>query len=431
MKALIVEPGRVFRRVIGKCMSEAGINPDYAQTGAEAISMAKENTYDLACVALFLDDTTGPDLCIKIRALPNNENMPITMLTTEDSKTVQQNAMMSGITDVFPKNRLHEFSNYLYTLTFRISNESKLSGDVLFVDADVSKAQSIERLTEMGMDVCSVDNGIEALNLTTEKQFDLVIIDVLLAGEVSGMRLVRELRSANSGFEKAPVLALASDTDSARTIELLKSGVSDYLAKPVLVDELEVRARNLIIAKQLHDRVKEQQARLQSLAMTDQLTGLYNRHCLQQISTKYVSDALRHKTPLCLMVIDIDHFKLINDEHGHPIGDIVLFKVAKAIKESTRNEDLAVRYGGEEFLILLKNCELPEAVDKAENLRQRIEYLNPEGIELTSSFGVSILDQSNNQDFSSMLSTADEAVYKAKNEGRNQVVSIDPRKADK
>jgi diguanylate cyclase (GGDEF)-like protein len=157
------------------------------------------------------------------------------------------------------------------------------------------------------------------------------------------------------------------------------------------------------------------------MAMYDQLTGLYNRHYLFISANKKVARAKRHHEPVSLMMMDIDHFKDINDNYGHPVGDVVLQAVAKIISAQCREEDIAARFGGEEFVILYDHCDLKDAQVKAENYRLLIEEAKPEQITVTSSFGV-VQMKPEGEMVDDLIKRADLALYQAKENGRNQVV---------
>ncbi|WP_169335576.1 diguanylate cyclase [Dasania marina] len=169
--------------------------------------------------------------------------------------------------------------------------------------------------------------------------------------------------------------------------------------------------------------LKRKSHQYHGMAMRDQLTGLYNRHYLQEVSAQKLSLSLRYQHPLCLLMIDIDYFKDVNDTHGHIIGDKVLQKISKLLVEQSRSEDVVARFGGEEFVVLLDYCALGEAKEKAERIRKYVFALNPNGINVSVSIGVTELRAAESK-LSEMLARADLAVYQAKENGRNCVVVI-------
>jgi two-component system cell cycle response regulator len=163
--------------------------------------------------------------------------------------------------------------------------------------------------------------------------------------------------------------------------------------------------------------------------MTDQLTTCHNRHSLSEYAPKYFKDAIRYQHPLSIMILDLDHFKKINDEFGHTTGDVVLEEVGKLLMSICRQGDIVARIGGEEFLILLPHCNTVDAMDKAENVRALIEQTKPCDLTVTASIGIASLSKQYDEDFDKLYKAADKAVYLSKENGRNQV-SIDRKNAE-
>jgi diguanylate cyclase (GGDEF)-like protein len=174
--------------------------------------------------------------------------------------------------------------------------------------------------------------------------------------------------------------------------------------------------------KRLLERVEAQQAELRGLALTDQLTQLHNRHFLIDAAYLAMSEARRHKHPLSLLVVDVDRFKAINDNHGHQMGDAVLTQIAAILRQTTRGEDIVARFGGEEFVMVLPYCSLDDAAVKAEHLRAAIERARPSGLLVTVSIGLTSMENAADNTFDGMFKRADAALYRAKSEGRNRVV---------
>jgi two-component system cell cycle response regulator len=160
--------------------------------------------------------------------------------------------------------------------------------------------------------------------------------------------------------------------------------------------------------------------------MTDQLTTCHNRHSLSEYAPKYIKDAVRYNYPLSTLILDLDHFKKINDEFGHTTGDIVLAEIGKLLMATCRQGDIVSRIGGEEFLILLPHCNIIDAMHKAENIRSMIELAEPTDLKVTASIGIASLIKQHDEDFDKLYKAADNAVYFSKENGRNQVTA-DPQ----
>jgi two-component system cell cycle response regulator len=157
--------------------------------------------------------------------------------------------------------------------------------------------------------------------------------------------------------------------------------------------------------------------------MTDQLTTCHNRHSLSEYAPKYIKDSIRYKHPLSVMILDLDHFKHINDEFGHDTGDIVLSGIGKLLMTTCRQGDIVARIGGEEFMILLPYCTITDALNKAETLRAMIEMCKPGDLTVTASIGVAQLLEEHEESYKNLYKAADRAVYHSKENGRNQVTS--------
>jgi len=218
---------------------------------------------------------------------------------------------------------------------------------------------------------------------------------------------------------------MSSLVDTTRKVEILRNGANDFVFKPVVAEELRVRVGNLLTTQILMRRLEAQSQAMKDMAMRDQLTGLHNRHHLQAELPHTFAEADRQGMQPSLIIIDIDHFKQVNDTRGHDVGDMVLVEVANALSESVTQNDVLARFGGEEFVILLQQDTLDADLSRAESIRQTIEARNPAGIPLTISLGVAKRKQG--ETYKALFCRADEAVYRAKTGGRNRVeASLDP-----
>jgi two-component system cell cycle response regulator len=220
-----------------------------------------------------------------------------------------------------------------------------------------------------------------------------------------------------------PILAMTGFDDVSRRIELLRAGVSDYVIKPFIDEELVIRVRNHIMNKHLLDKIEQQQLHMQDIALKDGLTSLYNRHFLTEMAPKKINEAQRHSIPLSLILIDVDNFKSINDRYGHLQGDVVLNSIAEILLANCRQEDIAARLGGDEFLLMLSHCDIEGGYRKGEHLCDEISAKLKKDPRVTVSVGVSSLPPNLKCDFTKLFSAADEAVYKAKSEGKGRVES--------
>lgn len=254
--------------------------------------------------------------------------------------------------------------------------------------------------------------GAQCLELAARKPYpDLILLDIEMPG-MNGYEVCRCLKE-NPITSSIPVIFVTAHRDRESEEHGFSLGAVDYIIKPIHPAIVLARVSS-------HVTLKMQRDKLEYLALHDHLTGLYNRHYLLDVSQQKVARAIRYRQPLSLLMLDIDHFKKINDIYGHPTGDSILKQVAKCMSSLSRKDDVIARWGGEEFIILLDGCNSAEAFIKAQGIREAIEQLKPEGLNVTVSIGVGEFDKED--DLSPMLSRADIAMYQAKEQGRNRVI---------
>lgn len=239
---------------------------------------------------------------------------------------------------------------------------------VLVVD-DVKTNVLIMRqcLKEM-FQVWTADSGEECLRVAKQKP-DIILLDVLMPG-MDGYQVCRQLKADPETAEIPIIFVTAKDSDDDEQ-KGLEIGAVDYITKPIRPAIVRARVSTHIQLKQHSDKLK-------FMALHDQLTGLYNRHFLAERAAQSLSAMVRHQQELSIVMLDLDHFKKINDFNGHHIGDLVLQAVAKLLQDCFRKEDVVARMGGEEFVILME-CGLDIAREKTEDVRQQLARLNPMG----------------------------------------------------
>ncbi|HVU05768.1 MAG TPA: diguanylate cyclase [Polyangiaceae bacterium] len=291
-------------------------------------------------------------------------------------------------------------------------------------DERVSRRILEAQLTEWGYDVVSCGEGGRALTLLLQKDAPrLALVDWEMPG-LSGVDIVRLLR----GRSDAPYVyvVLCTGREGQRhLIDGLSAGADDYIRKPFDLQELEVRLRAGRRVVLLQDQLLEAHAELERRAMHDSLTTAKNRGAIVDTLTRELARARRTRRPTSVVLCDVDHFKRVNDEHGHPAGDAVLQELVRRVRLEVRTHDDVGRWGGEEFLVVLPECPAEEAVRVAERLRDSLARdpvpISLGEVQVTASFGVTGTDQGY-FDLNSIVSAADTALYSAKSRGRNRVV---------
>jgi len=284
---------------------------------------------------------------------------------------------------------------------------------ILIVDDVASNIEVLANVLKDDYQIKVAQSGAKALELALTYPIpDIILLDVEMP-DMDGFEVLKQLKNSKA-TQYIPVIFITSyDTTEEEEKGLLRGAV-DYIAKPIRPSIVKARIKT-------HLEIKSQRDALVYTSLHDQLTGLYNRYHLSEEGGRKFSRAQRTQEKLSVIILDIDHFKSVNDTYGHIIGDDVLVLTSRLLMKFKRNEDVVIRYGGEEFVIVLDNCGVADAKEKAENRRKSIEQLNPKGIAITSSFGVAEF-KSTHQSFEELLKEADKALYTAKAKGRNLVV---------
>jgi two-component system, cell cycle response regulator len=302
-------------------------------------------------------------------------------------------------------------------------------GKILVVDDDsAARREIIEILESVGYDVVEGENGHQALSLVRDESPHLVVMDVEMPG-MGGHEACRIIKG-NKGFGFIPILLVTAHDDVQTKVDGLELGADDYLVKPLNRLEMVARVTSMMRLKNLQDellaanqRLTEVNERLQELSMTDPLMKICNRLFFQKRINYEFQRADRYLTPLALLMADLDHFKQVNDSYGHPFGDVVLKKTAEVLESSVRQVDIVARYGGEELVIACPETNMKEAGIVAERIRSRIEKTDfAQGktkCNITLSIGVAVCPDKRIHNVDELLNRADEALYAAKQAGRN------------
>ncbi len=298
---------------------------------------------------------------------------------------------------------------------------------LLVEDNPVSRKIVEKTLVKAGHDVTTAGTGREALALFKKTFFPIVLTDWVMP-EVDGLELCRIIRNTSSeGY--VYILLLTARDSKDDIVTGLKAGADDYLNKPISPPELIARLNTGLRVLELEKSLKTANEEIRALSITDPLTGCLNRGYMNEHLPEEIKRSKRYNRPLVLIMCDIDHFKRVNDTYGHQAGDLVLTEFAKQIRKTLREDiDWVVRYGGEEFLVVLPETEFRGGCGTAERLRTTISMAELRArkhkIKITASFGVIGFDPAGADDkitMDDMIARADEYLYQAKAEGRNRV----------
>lgn len=436
---------------------EAKLRAEYfdvlgAYSGQEAIDLAAAEKPDIILLDVMMPGMDGFETCRKLKSNPETMHIPVVMVTALDQQADRVSGLEAGADDFLTKpvedlalfarvrslTRLKMMTDELRAryatgkdlgIVERIDPNADLGETRIFL-IDDNEDQASRLSAALSGENLQVDHEADpeiALGRARTGEFDLILVNLSIEA-MDPLRLCSTIRS----FEETrltPILAVVRHGDTRKLVRALDIGVNDYVTRPVDKNELMARVSTQLRRKQYVDQLRSSFQVSLEMAVTDQLTGLYNRRYLASHLSAMFDRAYWTGRPLAVMVLDIDHFKNINDNHGHDTGDRVLKEFAERISNSIRGIDLACRYGGEEFLIAMPDTDLSFAAVVAERLRQEIASgkfkLNNgrDELSVTVSIGLSSTENGPEDDSAQkLIKRADEALYEAKNGGRNRVI---------
>lgn len=298
-------------------------------------------------------------------------------------------------------------------------------------------------LQEQGHEVVCAETGALGMKMIKIEHPDLILLDLVLP-DISGREICRWAKM-NSDTQMIPIIILTSRADVKERVAGLQEGANDYITKPF--DDLELKARIAAVLREklLRDELQKKNTeyedllrKFEKMAVTDTVTGLYNRRRFDEVLTREFERFIRYEVPFSCLMIDVDHFKTINDTYGHDVGDVVLRGIAKTIQKQIRTVDTVARYGGDEFVVLLTQQKKEDAEKVAlriiKQLRQQtFEEIDKNGEKVTVSIGITSVPDPDLKNKEQVVHGADYALYKAKKKGRDcfQTASIkEARDAD-
>src|SRR5450432_990894 len=432
---------------------EAKLSAEYfevitAFNGLECLARMEEAVPDIVLLDVMMPGMDGFEVCRRIKSNPKTAHVPVVMVTALDQPSDRVAGLQAGADDFLTKpvddaalfarvRSLVRLKMMTDELRMRESTgqgmglvdpaetltENGQSGRILVIEDRAESVAWFSSALTPAHNVSSADTFEEALVRVKGGDFDLIVVSLGMRS-FDGLRLCSQLRSLPEG-RHVPILVVVSDGDRRKLAQALEMGVNDYLTRPVDKNELVARVRTQLRKKRYADRLRHNVQLSLEMAITDQLTGLHNRRYMSRHLDTLLANAKKNGRPLTFVIMDIDFFKHVNDTHGHDIGDEVLKEFATRIAANVRGIDLACRYGGEEFVVVMPDTDMSFAYSIAERLRQTMELTPipisraPHKISITASFGIaSSAGGDDNSD--KLLYRADQALYRAKREGRNR-----------
>ncbi len=425
-----------------------------AYSGPQALEVIAREHPDIVLLDVMMPGMDGFEVCSKIKSDPETAHIPVVMVTALDQPSDRVTGLEAGADDFLTKpvedlalfarvKSLVRLKIMMDELRNRETTSTALGWEedaqetlvdppledcsILVVDEQERVAQRIGKALEQFGEMTFIKGGDDVAERAREKNFDLIIVSLTMR-ETDGLRICSKLRS----FEETrhvPILVMVDDGNHNKLIRALEMGINDYVVRPVDRLEFVARVQTQLKRKRYADQLWENFHLSMQLATTDAVTGLYNRHYLTSHLDTQLSASQRYAKPLSVLMLDIDHFKRVNDSYGHAVGDRVLKEFATRVGRNIRGVDLAARYGGEEFVVMMPETHADWAFMIGDRLREEIantpfDVGAPTGpLDITVSIGVATSVEGMSP--SNLLEAADRALYAAKNGGRNKVIAAE------
>jgi len=409
---LIIDDSSFVLNVVEKALHKEipELTVHKAKSLFEANALLKINTYHAAVIDINLPDSRQGEAIDAV----TSKNIPAIVLTANIDESIREIVLQKNIVEFVAKSDPNNIS-YVAFITKRILNNYDTT--VLVVD-DFKSSRSfiVKQLQKLHLNVLEASSALEAIELLNrhEHNISMVLTDYDMP-DMDGLEFTFYLRQ-HYRKDVLSVIAISAISGQGLSTQFLKYGANDFLHKPFTIEELTVRINsNLELLEMFHEK--------KELASRDFLSGLYNRRYFIEHGHLIVKRAARYEYPVAVAIIDIDHFKRINDTHGHDSGDIAIQATANMLEECLRKSDLLARYGGEEFCMMMEDLTREQVEHVTEKIRHQFESFRLKMATDTIGFTVSIgVYYGDSGSLESMIKIADEALYTAKETGRNKVV---------
>jgi two-component system cell cycle response regulator len=444
-RVLVVDDIEQNRKLLSDKLRNEYFHVITAVDGEDAIDKALAEEPDVILMDIMMPRLNGIDACRRLKTDPRTEHIPIVLVTALNEREDRLRGLGAGADDFLTKpvndlqllSRVRALTKYkmvadelrkreasgkrMGAVDMAAQGRASEPARILVVDENERQARRICRYLE-GLHRPISHSEANQLGISGS-MVDLLIVS-LSNEKLDGLKLCAYFRSLESTRD-LPILVVSEPDDEKRAVRALDLGASDIVIKPIDSEELLARVKTQVRKKRYLDALRARLDQSMELAVTDQLTGLHNRRYMRVQLESYVKRANMGGAPVSILLCDIDHFKKINDIHGHAAGDDVLREFGRRLRENIRPMDLACRYGGEEFVVIMPETTQAHAQEAGERIRQIIaETTFPiargDELKVTMSGGVSTIIPSEDT-MDALLKRADDALYRAKSTGRNKV----------
>jgi two-component system cell cycle response regulator len=434
---------------------EARLTAEYydvvtANSGAQALAICQEQDIDIVLLDVMMPEMDGFEVCRRLKVDPKTHHVPVLMITALDQTSDRVQGLDAGADDFLSKPvddtqllarvkslvRLKSLTDELRAraqTSQQIAAEDALQamnsisskdGSILIVDTDRRHAERIAAYLQTEHRVDILTEPMDAVFQVAGGSYELALVSMNLT-DFDPLRVCSQIRTVDQA-RGLPIILMADEADKPKVVRGLDLGINDYISRPVERSELMARVRTQIRRQRYADVLRDSVNSTIALAITDELTGLYNRRYFDRHMNLVMAKSLEQERDVAVMILDIDHFKSVNDNYGHDVGDAVIREFAARLRRNVRGVDMACRFGGEEFLVLMPDTDVGVAELVAERVREAVadrpfEVGLSRPISITISIGMALYENLDDTP-EVIIKRADVALYRAKHAGRNRVI---------
>ncbi len=381
MRILLVDHSRVTQTFWREKLEARGYTVLCVDSAEEALETLSRRRVELLLVALTLPGLDGLAFTRVLRRRPQHQVTPVILLSGSGDPVVEEEALAAGASAVVDKTNV----DALWDTVDRAIEEYSLdlTGRVLYLEDSPTAAHiMLESFSKLELTVDHVRTGRDALVALQRRRYDLVVADESLEGDITGSQVVEAIRAFPDDRALLPVLGVSGAHEAEERRALFRAGITDFLGKPALPEETIARVTSLLSSHQLALAVRAERRRVSRANILDPLSGMLSRQAFLRLADKYLSQARRHNFPLALGLVSAERLGRVNDEEGYAAGDQVITAVGRRIEHSFRAGDLAGRYGGATFVVLLDHCDADAAATRFSQLIENLARIQnlPSGL---------------------------------------------------